>query len=82
MNYNKLLIANRGEIALRIIEAARELEMKTVVVFATDDKETLPVKRADEAYSLKEKGPRAYLNLEKILEIGKKVTHLTLQGPF
>lgn len=65
---DKILIANRGEIALRIIEAARELGLSTVAVYSEVDKNQLHVELADEAYCI---GPReaeeSYLNLPAII---------------
>ncbi len=64
----KVLIANRGEIALRIIRAARELGLKTVVAHSTADEKSLPVLMADEAICI---GPppsgQSYLNIPSIL---------------
>lgn len=69
----KLLIANRGEIALRVIRACRKLGIVSIAVYSDQDKEALHVKEADEAYLL---GPapskESYLNQKKILEIAKK----------
>ncbi|MBN2549592.1 MAG: acetyl-CoA carboxylase biotin carboxylase subunit [Anaerolineales bacterium] len=71
--FNKVLIANRGEIAVRIIRACRELGLQTVAVFSEADRQALHVRYADEAYLL---GPapsrQSYLRGEKIIEIAKK----------
>ena len=58
--FDKILIANRGEIALRIQRACRELGIKTVVVYSTADKEAKYVKLADEAVCI---GPVSYTHL-------------------
>lgn len=72
MTIRKLLIANRGEIAVRIIRAARELGIKTVQVHSAADAEMLAVKMADEAVNI---GPphaaKSYLNIENILKVAK-----------
>ena len=72
MPIRKLLIANRGEIAVRIIRAAKELGIKTVQVHSIADQESLAVKMADEAVSI---GPphaaKSYLNIEAILNAAK-----------
>ena len=69
MAISKLLIANRGEIAVRIIRAAKELGIKTVQVHSTADVDSLAVKMADEAVAI---GPphaaKSYLNIEAILD--------------
>ncbi|SOX53189.1 carbamoyl-phosphate-synthetase [Mycobacterium ahvazicum] len=62
-----LLIANRGEIALRIVRTATELGMPTVAVYATDDAESPHVHAADEALGLPGSGPGAYLDQSSIL---------------
>ncbi|HVS64614.1 MAG TPA: carboxyl transferase domain-containing protein [Thermoanaerobaculia bacterium] len=63
----KLMIANRGEVAIRIARAAAELEIETVAIFAEDDAECLHVRRADAAVPLSGSGPRAYLDAEQIV---------------
>ena len=69
---NKLLIANRGEIAIRIINAAYDLEMETVTIYSEDDKTALHIKKSDESYPLKGMGAAAYLDIPQILKIAKK----------
>ena len=63
----KLLIANRGEIAIRVARAAAELEIPTVAVYSTDDARSLHVRRADQAVPLTGSGARAYLDGEQIV---------------
>src|SRR5512141_964505 len=71
--FNKVLIANRGEIAVRIIRACRELGMGTVAVYSDADRQALHVRYADEAYRL---GPppsrESYLCGDKIIETARK----------
>ncbi|WP_417519119.1 carboxyl transferase domain-containing protein [Minwuia sp.] len=67
----KLLIANRGEIAVRIIQTAAEQGWTTVAIHSTDDAENLHVLRADEAVSLAQKGVAAYLDIESIVAIAR-----------
>ncbi|MCV7408900.1 carbamoyl-phosphate-synthetase [Mycobacterium florentinum] len=66
-----LLIANRGEIALRIIRTATELGMQTVAVYSEDDAESPHVHAADEAIGLPGSGPDAYLDQSSILAAAK-----------
>ncbi|AXX98299.1 pyruvate carboxylase [Profundibacter amoris] len=71
--FNKILIANRGEIAIRIMRAANEMGKKTVAVFAEEDKLGLHRFKADEAYRIGEgMGPvAAYLSIEEIIRVAK-----------
>src|SRR5690625_2796258 len=68
INQNKLLVANRGEIAVRIIRAAKELGIRTVAVYSTADENSLHVQLADEAVCVgTEKSVDSYLNMNNIL---------------
>jgi acetyl/propionyl-CoA carboxylase alpha subunit/acetyl-CoA carboxylase carboxyltransferase component len=69
MSFKRLLIANRGEIAIRVMEAASELEISTVAIFSEDDARSLHVVRADEAHQLRGVGAAAYLDSEQILAL-------------
>jgi pyruvate carboxylase len=71
---DRLLVANRGEIAIRIFRAANDLSMKTVGVYSNEDKYNLFRMKADEAYLLGEKsGPlAAYLDIDLIIHLAKK----------
>ncbi len=69
---NKVLIANRGEIACRIIKTCKKLGIQTVAVFSDADKQSLHVKMADEAIWIGESSPSAsYLKMEKLIEVAK-----------
>jgi acetyl/propionyl-CoA carboxylase alpha subunit/acetyl-CoA carboxylase carboxyltransferase component len=67
-----LLIANRGEIAIRIIRAAAEMGIRTVAVFSDDDSTSLHTRKADEARRLSGAGAAAYLDGEQIIAIAKE----------
>ena len=70
--FNKILIANRGEIAVRIIRACREMGIQTAAVYSDADTDALHVKYADEAVHI---GPalsrKSYLNIDRIVQAGK-----------
>ncbi|SFL52690.1 pyruvate carboxylase [Shimia aestuarii] len=73
-DFNKILIANRGEIAIRVMRAANEMGKKTVAVFAEEDKLGLHRFKADEAYRIGEgMGPvAAYLSIDEIIRVAKE----------
>jgi len=68
--FGKVLIANRGEIAVRVIQACRELGLGAVAVYSEADRESMAVTMADEAYPI---GPapstESYLQIERILAV-------------
>jgi len=67
---SKVLIANRGEIALRVIKTCKALGIKTVAVYSDEDRNSLHVKKATESYHIGEAAPaKSYLNQKKILEV-------------
>lgn len=70
--FRKILIANRSEIAIRIMRAARELGIKTVAIYSDADEKALHPRYADEAYPLGGSSPKeSYLNIKKIIKIAK-----------
>jgi pyruvate carboxylase subunit A len=67
--FNKILIANRGEIAIRVMRACRELGVRSIAVYSEADKNSLFAKYADEAHPIGEPAPiKSYLNIDKIIE--------------
>jgi pyruvate carboxylase subunit A len=71
--FEKLLIANRGEIAIRVMRACRELDIETVAIYSDADQNALHVRYADEAFHVGEAPPsKSYLNMERIIDIAKK----------
>jgi acetyl/propionyl-CoA carboxylase alpha subunit/acetyl-CoA carboxylase carboxyltransferase component len=71
MNGRALLVANRGEIAVRILRAAAEMGIFTTAVYSEDDADSLHIRRADQARPLRGSGVAAYLDREQILAVAK-----------
>ncbi|MCC2112379.1 MAG: hypothetical protein KDJ16_10125, partial [Hyphomicrobiales bacterium] len=71
---SKILVANRSEIAIRVFRAANELGLKTVAVFAEEDKLSLHRFKADEAYLIgDDEGPiKAYLSIPEIIRVARE----------
>ncbi len=70
--FKRLLITNRGEIAVRIMRTAKEMGITTIAVYSEADRNAMHVRQADEAYALPGNSVReSYLNTEKILEVVK-----------
>ncbi|MDK8465362.1 carboxyl transferase domain-containing protein [Marinobacter sp. SS13-12] len=72
MPFQRLLIANRGEIAVRVARAAAELEIPTVAVYARDDSQSLHLRKADVAVALDGTGPAAYLDGDQLIRVAKE----------
>ena len=71
MSFHKLLIANRGEIAIRIARAAADAGLATVAIYSADDAQSLHVRAADAAYEIPGRGARAYLDIEAVIAAAK-----------
>src|SRR5436309_1741919 len=72
MSLARLLVANRGEIAIRIARAAADLGIPTVGVFSEDDAGCLHVRHVDAARPLSGRGPRAYLDVEQLIAVARE----------
>src|SRR3954463_3058134 len=71
--FGKVLVANRGEIAIRIFRALRELGIASVAVYSEADRQALHVRRADDAYLIGAPSPaESYLHVERILEAARR----------
>src|SRR5687767_15278581 len=72
--FKKLLVANRGEIAIRIFRAASELDIKTIAVYTFEDRYSLHRYKADEAYQIgRDDDPlKPYLDIEEIIKVAKR----------
>jgi acetyl-CoA carboxylase biotin carboxylase subunit len=68
--FKRILVANRGEIALRIIRACKELDIESVVIYSEEEKNSLAVKFADRSYNIGK--PKNYLDINKIVKMAKK----------
>jgi len=68
----KLLVANRGEIAIRILRAAAEMGIPTVAVYSEDDENSLHTGKADEAVALSGSGAAAYLDIDQIIDVSRR----------
>src|ERR1051325_6938923 len=67
MPFKRILIANRGEIAIRISRAANDLGLETVAVYSSDDADALHIKLADRSVPLSAAGPAAYLDIDGLI---------------
>jgi acetyl/propionyl-CoA carboxylase alpha subunit len=72
MGLTRLLVANRGEVAIRVARAAARLDVPTVGIFSEDDASCLHVRHVDDARALRGRGPRAYLDGEQILAVARE----------
>ena len=71
--FKKVLIANRGEIATRVIRSCKELDIETVAIYSEADATSLYVKKADESYLVGPGPINGYLNIHAIVDLASKV---------
>ena len=72
MSVTRLLVANRGEVAIRVARAAAGLGLSTVGVFSEDDATCLHVRHVDDARPLRGRGARAYLDAKQLLAVARE----------
>jgi len=72
MAFNRILIANRGEIAIRLSRAIADCDATSVAVYAEDDAQSLHVRSADQAVALQGQGVAAYLDAAQLIRIAKE----------
>src|SRR6266540_2196339 len=71
--FSKVLVANRGEIAVRILRALKELDVRSIAVYSEADRDAPHVLEADESYLLgPAPAPESYLNVERILDVAAR----------
>ena len=71
--FKKVLIANRGEIATRVIRACKELDIPTVAIYSEEDATSLYVKKADESYMVGPGPIQGYLNIHRLVDLATKI---------
>ena len=72
MEFGRILVANRGEIAIRIARAIRDLGIESVAIYSDDDSESLHVMCTDDSYRLEGAGVAAYLNAQGVVDAAKE----------
>ena len=71
MKFSRILIANRGEIAIRIARAATDLGLRTVAIYSEDDAQSLHTRMADEVHRIAGHGVSAYLDIDSVIQAAK-----------